>query len=130
MSATWPKGRSRLLLQRSVDNCALHHFAAGRIVRRMKHDAKPTWIPGPIRPKHEPPSLDEAIAAARCITTSPEQQVEIAAALIGLPKEEVRRQLLALPAQADPPRSGAASRAVVVERRRLVPLRQHGRGAS
>ena len=96
----------------------------------MKSDAKTTWIPGPIRPKHEPPNLDEAITAARCIATSSEQQIEIAAALIGLPNEVVRRHFLTASAQPDlsarireRPHSGTASRAVVVERRRLAPLR-------
>jgi hypothetical protein len=45
----------------------------------------------PPRVRHEPPTIGEALAAARCIADDNEQQVEIAAVLIGLPAEQVRQ---------------------------------------
>jgi hypothetical protein len=45
---------------------------------------------GPRRVKHDPPTLQEAIFAARGLTDDPESQIEIAASLMGLPQEEVR----------------------------------------
>ena len=79
---------------------------------------------GPRRVRHEAPTLEEAIAAAQGMSDQLEEQAEIAAALIGLPAEQVRTELLKL---ATPRRSavksvvftGAASapRTVVVERK-------------
>jgi hypothetical protein len=37
------------------------------------------------RTRHDPPALDEAIAAAQALTDQIESQIEIAAQLIGLP---------------------------------------------
>ena len=44
----------------------------------------------PVRVRREPPTVDEAIAAAQGLTEEIDQQVEIAAELIGMPAEEVR----------------------------------------
>jgi hypothetical protein len=85
---------------------------------------------GPRRVRHDPPTLDEAIFAARGLTDDLEQQVEIAAGLMDLPLDEVRAAVLKTPQ----PRKSAATvaftgsrtgapRAVVVERkpsRRIV----------
>jgi hypothetical protein len=84
---------------------------------------------GPRRVRHDPPTLEEAIFAARGLTDDLEQQVEIAAGLMDLPLDQVRTAVLQTPA----PRKNAATvaftgragthRAVVVERkptRRLV----------
>jgi len=89
---------------------------------------------GPRRVRHDPPTLDEAIFAARGLTDDLEQQVEIAAGLMDLPVDEVRIAL----EKAAPERkavtvafTGRAGthRAVVVERkpsRRLAPGRRFG----
>jgi hypothetical protein len=49
---------------------------------------------GTRRVRFDPPTLKEAIAAARGLTGEIHQQAEIAAALINLPVEEVRAELL------------------------------------
>ena len=46
------------------------------------------------RVRHDPPTLKEAIIAARGLTDELQQQAEIAAALMELPVEEVRAELL------------------------------------
>jgi hypothetical protein len=78
---------------------------------------------GPRRVRHDPPTLEEAIVAARGLTDDVEQQVEIAASLMEVGADEVRAALKTLP----PARKTAATlaftnrggteRAVVVERK-------------
>jgi hypothetical protein len=51
---------------------------------------------GTRRVRFDPPTLKEAIAAARGLTDTLQQQAEIAAALMDLPVEEVRAELLKL----------------------------------
>lgn len=85
---------------------------------------------GPRRVRHDPPTLEEAIVAARDLTEDVEQQIEIAAGLMQASPDEVRAALKKLP----PPRKPAATlaftnrggteRSVVVERkptRRVMP---------
>ncbi len=87
---------------------------------------------GPRRVRQDPPTLEEAIFAARGLTDDVEAQVEIAAGLMEVAPDEVRAALKKTPA----PRKGAATlaftnrsgaeRAVVVERktpRRVLPGR-------
>ena len=80
---------------------------------------------GPRRVRHELPTLAEAIIAAQGLSDEIDEQVEIAASLIGLPRDQVRAELLKLA----PPRkdvikttvftgSASAPRTVVVERKR------------
>lgn len=80
---------------------------------------------GKRRVRHELPTLAEAITAAQGLSDELDEQVEIAASLIGLPHDEVRAELLKLA----PPRkdvikstvftgSPSAPRTVVVERKR------------
>lgn len=76
----------------------------------------------------EPPSLDEAIAAAQGLTDDIECQIEIASQLMGMPEDEVRPEVLRNSAQ--PRRTervpvadrvlnrGEGSKVIVVERRR------------
>jgi hypothetical protein len=75
----------------------------------------------PLKVRHEPPTLDEAIYAAQGLTTDVEQQVELAAELMNLPLDEVRPLVLkaiAKPSTTNrvfvPARSGL-QRAVVIE---------------
>ncbi|GEO99339.1 hypothetical protein GCM10007887_27330 [Methylobacterium haplocladii] len=49
----------------------------------------------PIRVRKEPPTLVEAVAAAQDLADDVEQQVEIAAGLIGLALDEVRPHVVA-----------------------------------
>ncbi|MGH6799919.1 MAG: hypothetical protein ACRECZ_00645 [Methylocella sp.] len=58
---------------------------------------------GTRRVRFDPPTLKEAIAAARGLTNESHQQAEIAASLINLPVEEVRAELLKMA----PSRGGA-----------------------
>jgi hypothetical protein len=78
---------------------------------------------GPRRVRFDPPTLKEAIFAARGLTDELQQQAEIAAALMNLPVEEVRAEVL----KTAPPRSSAqivtdgrqgTTRTVIVERKR------------
>ena len=89
---------------------------------------------GPRRVRHDPPTLKEAVAAAQGLTDQVSAQIEIAAALMGLPAEAVRAEVM----QAAPERKsvrltiassrdrGAMARTVIVERkpaRRMVGVR-------
>ena len=78
---------------------------------------------GPRRVRHDPPTLAEAVAAARGLTDDIAEQVELAASLMGLPPEEVRAEVLKM---AQPRKEAGtvtlvgrpgAMRTVVVERR-------------
>jgi hypothetical protein len=90
---------------------------------------------GPRRVRHDPPTLEEAIIAARDLTDDFEAQVEIAAGLMEAEPEAVRAVLKKMPT----PRKAAATvaftnrggteRSVVVERkptRRVLPGRAVG----
>ena len=78
---------------------------------------------GPRRVRHDPPTLAEAVAAARGLTEDVDEQVEIAASLMDLPRQDVRAEVL----KAARPRKdrstvtfvgrASAPRTVVVERR-------------
>ena len=60
---------------------------------------------GPRRVRHDPPTLEEAIAAARGLTDDIEQQIDIAAGLMEVSADEVRAALKKSP----PPRRPAAT---------------------
>jgi hypothetical protein len=79
---------------------------------------------GPRRVRDEAPTLAEAIAAAQGMSDELDQQAEIAAALMGLPADQVRAELL----KTAPPRKNAiksvafvgpatSPRTIVVERK-------------
>ncbi len=88
------------------------------------------------RVRNDAPTLQEAIAAAQGLSDEREEQVEIAASLMGLPRDQVRAELL----KAAPPRNAAATsvafvgrtsapRTIVVERkpiRRVVTASDRG----
>jgi hypothetical protein len=93
-----------------------------------------TWTTkyGPRRVRHDPPTIEEAISAARDLTDDLQEQVDIAAGLMDLPTEDVRAALTKMPAPRKPAATlaftnrGGAERAVVVERktpRRALPGR-------
>ncbi|CAO4182728.1 DNA-binding protein [Methylorubrum populi] len=98
----------------------------------MKKTSKNFQDLPPIRVRREPPTVAEAVAAAQDLADDVEQQVEIAAGLIGLSPDEVRPHVVAaakalaarptfrpqeqrILAPASPNR--APPRAVIVERR-------------
>ena len=70
----------------------------------------------PVRVRHDPPTLEEAVFAAQGITSDLRQQTEIAAGFMNLPLDEVRAHVLRAATQVTVPagRMGA-ERAVVVE---------------
>lgn len=91
---------------------------------------------GPRRVRHDPPTLEEAIFAARGLTDDLQEQVEIAAGLMELPLEEVRTALMKSPPPRKPTATvaftsrGGTHRSVVVERktpRRMIGGPQTGR---
>jgi hypothetical protein len=49
---------------------------------------------GSRRVRVEPPTLDEAVFAARGLTDDPDEQAEIAASLMGMPVEKVKVAVL------------------------------------
>lgn len=85
----------------------------------------------PLRVRREPPTVEEAVIAAQALTDDLEQQVEVAAGLIGLPADEVRPHVLNAPPPprepvVRPERVGVGSRrstptVVVVQRRSRAP---------
>jgi len=77
---------------------------------------------GPRRVRHDPPTLEEAIVAARDLTDDVEQQVEIAAGLMEVTADEVRAALKKVPPPGRQPTlaftsRGGTERSVVVERK-------------
>lgn len=92
----------------------------------------PAWNTkyGPRRVRHDPPTVAEALAAARDLTDEREAQVEIAASLMGVSRDVVLAELAKLKPQPKTASSVAFTttrtgmqRAVVVERkpsRRIV----------
>ncbi|CAA2101106.1 hypothetical protein MBUL_01009 [Methylobacterium bullatum] len=109
-------------------------WSADRVVKKTPKSFQD--LP-PIRVRREPPTIPEAIAAAQDLADDLEQQVEIAAGLIGLPLDEVRPHVLA----AEKPKpekvseriltAGSPSRAprtVIVERRTRPPVVVERRG--
>jgi hypothetical protein len=85
--------------------------------------ASPTWNTkyGPRRVKLAPPTLAEAVAAAKDMAADTKSQVEIAAALMGRTEDEVRPEVLKSRAITLKPvrivsSSTGAARQIVVER--------------
>jgi hypothetical protein len=78
---------------------------------------------GPRRVRHDPPTLQEAVVAASGLTDDLQEQAEIAAALMGMPAEQVRAEVLKAAAQRKAGKSVAftsrtgSARSVVVERK-------------
>ncbi|WP_196240213.1 hypothetical protein [Alsobacter soli] len=56
--------------------------------------------PRPLRVRHEPPTLEEAVFAAQGLTDDVDQQTDIVAGLMELPPDEVRPQVAKLVAEA------------------------------
>lgn len=84
------------------------------------------------RVRHDPPTLEEAIAAAQGLSDELDEQIEIAAGLMALPADVVRAEVLkaAKPVKSarvvvTPSREGAA-RTVIVERKPSPRLRPTG----
>jgi hypothetical protein len=98
---------------------------------KKKGKPNPKKPKAPVRVRHEPPTLDEAIFAAQGMSDNVREQIEIAATLIGLPEDQVRSRVLEQGATTRATnrmvvasnRSGA-QRSVIVERktpRRVAP---------
>jgi len=58
---------------------------------------RPDLPAGAIRPRSDPPTLDEAIFAAQGLAHDLEGQTEIASMLMGLPRDQVRESILSSP---------------------------------
>ena len=77
----------------------------------------------PLKVRREPPTIEEAVAAAQGLADDVESQVTIAAGLMGLSEDEVRPSVLCSPHLAPVPPTRSAGEAprrpvvVVVERR-------------
>lgn len=96
--------------------------------KRQKNTGSGMWQTkfGPRRVRRDPPTVIEAVAAARGLTEDLAQQIEIAAALMDLPPDVVRPEVLkAAAAKAEQKNArtvafvgrAGAPRAVVVERK-------------
>lgn len=103
----------------------------------MKKTTKSFQDRPPVRVRREPPTIPEAVAAAQDLADDIEQQVEIAAGLIGLPLDEVRPHVVAA-SKARPERQperilstgtpNRPPRMVIVERRARPPVIVERRG--
>ncbi len=99
----------------------------------MSKNNKGTWNTkyGSRRVREEKPTLAEAIVAAQGLTDELDEQADIAASLMGLPRDQVRAELAKLvPPRKDTQKSvvftgsATAPRTIVVERkisRRVIP---------
>jgi hypothetical protein len=81
-----------------------------------------TWMTkwGARKVREIPPTLEEAFAAAECLTDDLAQRIEIAASLMGLPVDEVKAQAIrsaARPQRPEPVLTGRG-RPVVVQYKR------------
>ena len=101
---------------------AVHGWIREHSVKSQKTATAWTWRPPRVR--YEPPTLDEAMAAAQGMTSDHDQQVEIAASLLGIAVEAVRAERPATPATTQVAqvtqlrtRSAGGERTVVVERK-------------
>jgi hypothetical protein len=89
---------------------------------------------GERRVRHEPPTIAEALEAAACISDDPEQQIGLAASLLGAEVEEVRAVAEKAAQRAQRTlklasvRRAEGPRAVVVERKRSGRLVRAARG--
>jgi 2-phospho-L-lactate guanylyltransferase (CobY/MobA/RfbA family) len=98
----------------------------------MLEDMSETWETkyGSRRVRRDPPTLEEAIAAAQGLSDELNEQIEIAAGLMALPVEAVRAEVLKTAKPVKParivvtPSREGTTRTVIVERkpsRRLRP---------
>ncbi|MFC0284305.1 hypothetical protein ACFFJB_11970 [Camelimonas abortus] len=77
----------------------------------------------PLRVRHEPPTIEEALAAVADLSQDPEERIALAASLMGVSVDDVRPVAAAL-ARVKPKRvltvttRSSAARQVVVERRK------------
>ena len=86
--------------------------------RPAKSEANPNFIPGPIRAKRCPPTIAEAVEAARDIADSVEGQIEVAASLMGLDRDAVRAEVERVAAEASKAEERVKSGAQVMVRDR------------
>jgi hypothetical protein len=125
-------GGVTLVSQSSSAFAALHKdgvIGYGSIMTsRMHSRPKSPKFSGPPRVRYEPPTIEEAIAAAQDLAADPEQQVAIVAGLMDSPEDQVRSLVLsAVPKRAfsRPARDWAqptrSPQVVVVRRRRVGP---------
>jgi hypothetical protein len=84
----------------------------------------PAWKTkyGGRRVRHDPPTIEEALAAAQCLTDDLSAQIEIAAQLMGVSEDDVRAvtqraQRRATIQRVVPAMPSSSGRAVIVERR-------------
>ncbi len=75
-------------------------------------------LPPPVV-RREPPTIEEAVAAAQGLASDPQAQLEIAAGLMGVPEDQVR-PYLARPMAIQAPQPLRSGRRVVVVERRIV----------
>lgn len=87
---------------------------------------KPELAPVEVRPRHEPPTIDEAVVAAQGLSDDIDQQSEIAALLMGVPEQDVRPAVQRLSAgprhRPEDRRLDSRARPVVVTRVRRFAL--------
>ncbi|AWN44501.1 hypothetical protein DK389_11080 [Methylobacterium durans] len=110
------------------------------VSRAVKRPSKSQADLPPIRVRREPPTIAEAVSAAQDLADDVDQQVEIAAGLIGLPPDEIRPHVLAAERKPEPRYDRAperllspatpsrAPRTVIVERRTRAPVVVERRG--
>jgi hypothetical protein len=128
------------LLQRTIyGTIRRNSFERSELMSKNNNQAWKTKY-GPRRVREEAPTLEEAIVAAQGLSDELDEQVEIAASLMGMPRDQVRVELLKVaPLRKEPVQSvvfagpASAPRTIVVERkpsRRVVSADRLSRPAS
>jgi hypothetical protein len=86
-----PPRRNNLLLGK-IEKAVRHIDGANSEGIEMSEVWKTKY--GPRRVRRDPPTVAEAVAAARGLTDDPQEQIEIAASLMDLPPDQVRPEVL------------------------------------
>lgn len=92
-----------------------------RPAKNAKAKARP-----PVRVRHDPPTIEEAILAAQGLTDEIEHQIDIAAELMGVSREEANEALLKVTAEQKALAATSANRLTIAPRMqglRAVPER-------
>lgn len=88
---------------------------------RLAKSTKPLPLP---RVRYEPPTIEEALTAARDLSPDLDMQVEIAAGLMGVPEDQVRPHVVRPTLRRPTTSLNVGRRVVVVERKgSRIPLR-------
>ena len=75
-----------------------NEITGAAMIRRQTRQPVPK-LSEPLKVRHEPPTIEEAVRAAQDLTSDLEQQVAITAGLMGMAHDEVREHVHNQPAE-------------------------------